>query len=167
MKSSTQLFSAVLLCVAVLGITFIFSQRTSATPLHAPVIVATAADQCNNKGGFFGLEPWYHFMPDELYPPPNCGIHCFNILIQGTANECGQTNSDIPGVFLAVIDDLLRVAGLLAVGFIIVGSFQYVGSRGNPERTAQAQSTVISALTGLAIALVAVAFVSFIGSKLQ
>jgi hypothetical protein len=49
---------------------------------------------------------------------------------------------------------------------VLIGAFQYVGSRGNAERTASAQSTIISALTGLAVALVAVAFVAFLGNRL-
>ena len=161
-KLKISLFGIILICAMTLGISLSLNQRAAAAPLHVPVVVADVTDACS--GGFFGLEPWYHFMPKELNP--DCSINCFNILDQSTANECGQQSSDIPGVLLAVIDDLLRVAGLVAVAFIIVGSFQFVASRGNSERAAQAQGTVISALTGLAVALVAVAFISFIGSRL-
>lgn len=147
----------------------------SGTASAAPVskVVASAADNCD-KSGFFGLEPWYHFMPDSeigvgkigATPVDKCGIKCFNIFPQSQPNECGETDSDVPGVILAIIDDLLRIAALAAVAFIIMGAFQFVGSRGNSERTAAAQSTIINALTGLAVALVAVALVSFLGSQL-
>jgi hypothetical protein len=141
-------------------------------PLTAVNKLADATDDCN-KTGFFGLEPWWHFMPRELGVPANgktpgdpCGVRCFNVFVQQEANECGQKASDVPGVLLAIIDDLLRIAGLVAVGFVLVGSFQYVGSRGNAERTAQAQSTILSALTGLAVSIIAVALVSYIGNQL-
>ena len=77
-----------------------------------------------------------------------------------------QTQSDIPGVGLALIDNLLRIFCPVAIAFILKGSFEYVASRGNAEKTASAQSTIITALTGLAIALVAVGLVSFIGRRL-
>lgn len=178
----TGLYAMVLLCALVLGVAFISGQKASAVSINAPTVVATAADACANKAthgvGFFGLQPWYQFMPNELgvpavkvngtvtVPADPCAVHCFNFFPQTNPNDCGQTASDIPGVLLAIVDDLLRVGGLVAVAFIIVGSFQYVASRGNSERTSQAQSTVINALTGLAVVLVAVGLVTFIGDKL-
>jgi hypothetical protein len=112
-------------------------------------------------------------MQDELgvpkrgdQPADNCGVLCFNIIQQAQANVCGQTHSDVPGIILALVDNLLRVAGLVAVFFILKGSFEYVGSRGNAERTAGAQSTNIAALTGLAVSLVAVGLISFLGNRL-
>jgi hypothetical protein len=124
-------------------------------------LFATAPSSCG--GGFFGLIPWYNYLPNADFansPQPGCNISAFTIL-----SGNGQT-SDVPYVLLAVVDDLLRVAGLVAVGFIIYGAFQYVGSQGNPEQTAKAQSTIINALIGLAIAVTAVVFVSFLGSQL-
>lgn len=130
--------------------------------------LAASVDFCENNSKFFGLEPWYHFMHDSSFGRNGdpCAVKCFNIYPQHTENACGYKASDIPGVILVIIDDLLRIAALVAVAYIIVGSFEYVASRGNSERAASAQSTIISALTGLAIALVAVALVSFLGNRL-
>ena len=157
----------------VFGAQFIASHQASAAAPPLQIVASSdRADTCT-KGSFFGLKPWFYYMGDELGQPKHgdtaadkCGVHCFNIFVQDVANECGQTRSDVPGILLAIIDDLLRVAGLVAIAFIIIGAFQYVASRGNSERTASAQSTIISALTGLAITLVAVAFVSFLGNRL-
>lgn len=170
------LFSILILCSFFLG-GFLFDQQATAAPLHLPKTIANDIDACAAKRGtFFGLEPWYHFMPSSEVGVPKhgdtpadpCGIKCFNIffLDKNNPNDCGETASDVPGVILVVIDDLLRIAGLVAVAFIIIGSFEYVGSRGNPERTASAQSTIMNALVGLAVALIAVALVSFLGSRL-
>ncbi len=173
-KLKLSLLSLLLLGAVVLGVNFLGNQHAAAAALPAPVTVADITDQCNK--GFLGLKPWYYFMPKELGVPAkgnlqkdDCGIRCFNLFPQDAhkPNECGQTQSDIPGIALVLIDNLLRIAGLVAVAFIIIGAFQYVASRGNAERTAQAQSTIINALTGLIIALVAVAFVSFLGKSLQ
>lgn len=167
-----MILSLALLASIALGAGFLKAQTASALPMPGR-IVAASADFCDKKAngplGFFGLEPWYHFMPDsELGDHGNpCAVKCFNLFEQKQDNECGQQASDIPGVILAIIDDLLRLAALAAVAFIFIGSFEYVGSRGNSERAASAQSTIISALTGLAVALVAVALVSFIGNQLH
>jgi hypothetical protein len=181
MRMSRGLLPGLLLLAALLGVQFAASQRASAAP-SAPVRIVAAADRadaCNTKAngatGFFGLKPWYYYMDEELGQPKHgdtpadaCGVRCFNIFVQGssTPNECGQTKSDIPGIILVVIDDLLRIGGLVAVAFVIIGAFQYVSSRGNSERTAAAQSTIMSALVGLIITLVAVAVISFLGNRL-
>ncbi len=127
------------------------------------------ADKCNQP--FLGLEPWYEYMPKELVDPAEdpahaCEVKCFNIFQLSVPNDCGQRRSDIPGVLLAVIDDLLRIIGVVAIGFVFYGAFKYVESRGNPEKTAQAQSTIINALAGTGIAMVAVGFIAFLGNQL-
>jgi hypothetical protein len=147
--------------------------------LSSPAYAASATPPPNpaatcNKVGFLGLEPWYQYMNKEFtdaYAAPSsqsdpCSVKCFNVFIQTVPNDCGQTASDIPAVLLAVIDDLLRISTMVAIGFVFYGAFQYVASQGNSEVTAQAQTTVINALIGVAIALIAVTAVSFIGDKL-
>jgi len=120
-----------------------------------------ATDTCDKSGGFFGLIPWYHYLPNpSLQANGDCNIRTFNII------SSPNNPSDVPLVLLAVVDDLLRIAALVAVGFIIYGAFQYVASQGNPEHTSKAQSTILNSLIGLVIAITAVVFVSFLGSKL-
>ena len=106
----------------------------------------------NCEQPFFGLVPWYHYL---YVDPAHCEIKNFNFL-----------GGDIPLVLLAVVDDLLRIAGIVAVGFVVYGAIQYIASQGSPDATAKAQSTVLNALIGLAIAIAAIAFVSFLGDKL-
>lgn len=120
------------------------------------------------KKDFFGLEPWYQYMGAELDPSGSCEVKCFNVLEQPNGNDCGKNNtsSDIPLILLAVVDDLLRVAGILAIAFIIYGAFEYVGSQGNSEVTGRAQSMIINALIGLVIAIIAVAAVSYVGNTI-
>lgn len=140
---------------------------------------AAISSQCSHS--FFGLVPWYNYLGPEFTTNVNgvgvgtngqadpCSIKCFNIFTisqSEPANACGVRHSDIPYVLLAIVDDLLRVAGIVAVIFVIVGAFRYVTSQGNPDDTAGAQNTIINALIGLAISIVAVAFVSYVGSRL-
>lgn len=103
---------------------------------------------------FFGLPTWYKYLETQTNGSGTCDI----------------INFKVPGDFLlvglAVVDILLRLVGLLAVFYVIYGGIQYVTSQGQPEQTAKAQSTIISALIGMAIAFIAVAAVAFIGHKL-
>lgn len=124
--------------------------------LKMPFLAAIIGNTC--KGGdFFGLLPWYYYLPSSDLDVPTCSIRSFHIL---------GSDSDLPLVLLAVVDDLLRIAGLVAIAFVIVGAIRYVTSQGNPDDTAKAQSTIINALIGLALATVAVGIVSFLGARL-
>jgi hypothetical protein len=117
-----------------------------------------ALDACQKGHDFLGLIPWYHYLstPDKL-DPRTCEIKHFEVL---------GSNSDIPLVLLAIVDDLLRIAALVAIGFVIAGAIRLITSQGNPEDTGKAQNTIVNALVGLAIAIIAAAFVSFLGHKL-
>lgn len=129
-----------------------------ATAAYSPSVAAAGKVAACAKPRFFGLIPWYEYLkPDG----PNCDILSFQILPSGD-----KVKSDIPLVLLAVVDDLLRLAGLITVGFVIYGAIQYILSQGNPDATARAQSTILNALIGLVIALVAVVGVNFVGKVL-
>ncbi len=121
-------------------------------------LVLFAAAGCE-KHNFFGLVPWYKYLKFET-TAGGCQITQFNVLPKG------GNPSDIPLVLLAVVDDLLRVAGLIAVVFVIYGAVNYATSQGNPDQVSKAQSTVINALIGLVLAMIAVATVTFIGTRL-
>lgn len=130
-------------------------------------LLATAPQACRN--GFFGLRPWYYYLPDndfgvKVQTGPG-QFQTFPCDINNNFSFLGN-GSDLPLVALAIVDDLLRIAGIAAVAFIIYGGIQYVASQGNPEKTTRARSTIVNALTGLAFALVAIAFVTFLGNQL-
>jgi lysylphosphatidylglycerol synthetase-like protein (DUF2156 family) len=128
------------------------------------VAVTDAAAAACNKPKLLGIfQPWYQYLDVQQRTIPSngatyCSVQKFNLL---------GSSSDVPLVLLAVVDDLLRLAGLVAVGYVVYGGIQYATSQGNPDQTAKAQSTIINALIGLAIALIAVATVSFLGNKLS
>lgn len=114
-----------------------------------PLTLMNFAVDCA-RGGFFGLPRWYKYLTLD--------------------NQCQVTNFTVPGdlvlVALAVIDILLRIAGIVAVFFIVYAGIQYTTSQGNPDATAKAQSGLINALIGLALTVVAIAGVTFIGNRL-
>lgn len=106
---------------------------------------------------FFGLKPWHHYLKKDS----SCNIVNFNVL-----PEAGTGTSDFVLIALVIVDDLLRIAGLVAIGYIIYGGILYVTSQGSPDQTGKAQNTILNALIGLVLAIVATAFVSFIGNRL-
>lgn len=120
------------------------------------ITLFSAAKTCSS-GDFLGFVSWYHYLDRTA---DGCDIQTFQFFPDG------NTPSDVPLILIAVIDDLLRLAGIIAVAFVLVGAIQYITSQGNPEDTGKAQSTIMNALIGLAVAVVAVAFVSFLGNKL-
>ena len=75
--------------------------------------------------------------------------------------------NDLWGIGLAGIDILLYVVGFVSVGFIIYGGFVYMTSNGEPDRTKGAKDTILNALIGLVVAIVASSVVSFIGNSIK
>ncbi len=114
---------------------------------------------------FFGLKPWWYYLRTEMVTidpnlPPQCKVY-FDILPSGARS--GQ--SDILLVLLAVVDDLLMIAGLVAIGFVIWGGVLYMTSQGSPEQTQKGQATVTNALIGLVLCVMAIAIVRFVGAR--
>lgn len=125
------------------------------TDLLTKTLAVTTANGACKEPNFFGLITWYHYLDVDS----KCNVKNFNILSSGKS-------SDVLLVLLAVVDDLLRVAGLLAVGFVIYGAIQFITSEGESDKTAKAQKTIVNALVGLVIAIAAVSVVTFVGGRL-
>src|SRR3989338_3711692 len=96
-----------------------------------------AAD-CPNKGISI-LPPWHKYIDGEV--------------VDGTCELNFSIPDDIIGILLAVVEILLRLGGIVAVGFVIYGGFLFMLSRGEPDKNAQARTTIINALIGLVVAL--------------
>lgn len=126
----------------------------------SPTNLTNANVKSCNGTVFLGLKTWYAYLPEGSLDS-NCEL-VSTITILPTQDSDGV----LPQIVLAVVDDMLRIAALVAVGFVLAGGVQYLVSQGDPGRIKQAHSTIINALIGLAIAVMAAAVVSFIGSQL-
>jgi hypothetical protein len=117
-------------------------------------------DSCHRTSGFLGFPTWYEYL--DIGPKQNdpCAI------IGPKEDGDFSFRKALPRIALALVDIMLRVAGMVAVAYTIFGGFKYMTSQGEPDATKQAQGTVINALIGLAIAILATTIVSFVGSKL-
>jgi len=106
---------------------------------------------------FFGLAPWYQYLQMADDGTGHCTPQNFQVL---------GTHSSFLLIGMAIIDDLIRVAALVAFFFIITGGFTYMTSQGAPDATSRAKSTIVNALVGLVIAILATVIVNFIGNSL-
>jgi len=117
-----------------------------------------AATCAGANRSFFGLPTWYKYLERDSRVPGAVNDTC-KLKIDGIG--------DIWLIGLGVLDILLRLIGLIAVGFIIWGGIQYLTSQGEPDRTKAALSTIINAFIGLAIAMAAAGLVYFIAGGLS
>lgn len=143
-----------------LGLIFFLQVLTTpvANVAAAPTTyIAKTAAQCSVGSGFFGLPTWYKYIKrfDNDCVPQVSFLK--NGKIDGTV---------MIQVALAIIDILLRVGALIAVGFVIYGGFLYVTSQGEPDGTKRGRQAIVNALVGLVVAIMASAIVTFIGGRL-
>lgn len=112
------------------------------------------AAKCDGSQAFFGLPAWYKYIELEE--------------VAGRCQIAGgfQFPSDLALVSLAMLEIVLRLAGLIAIAYVIYGGFQFVTSQGDPEASKKARQTIINAVIGLVIALFATALVAFVGTRL-
>lgn len=76
---------------------------------------------------------------------------------------CNDANSSTLQTILSVA---FMIIGALAVIFIIVGGIQYVLSGGNPEQTTKAKNTILYAIVGLIVSILATVIVNFVLSRI-
>ena len=75
--------------------------------------------------------------------------------------------NDVWLIVIAVIQILLRLASIAAVGFIIYAGILYTTSQGSPDQTSRAKSIIINALLGLAVAVSASLIIGFVANSFQ
>ncbi len=76
-----------------------------------------------------------------------------------TNNKSGS--SDFPTLMRQIISTVLVILGMLAVIMIIIGGIRYTTSNGDSSRIQGAKNTILYAVVGLVIAILAYAIVNF------
>ena len=75
---------------------------------------------------------------------------------------CGGANDAIEPFIKAIVDWLLFLVGVLAVIMIVVGAIKYTLSAGDASKMTSAKNTIIYAVIGLIIGVLAYAIVNFV-----
>lgn len=124
-------------------------------------IVSAIGDACdpntaNPDNSFLGLPKWYKYLSGEQDAFGKC-IPTVSI----------QNPQSIWSIALVLIEILLRIVTIVAVGFVIYGGFQYMTSTGQPDKVKAAKDTIINSLIGVVIAVIAASVVSFIGNAIK
>jgi len=61
-----------------------------------------------------------------------------------------------------ILTILFTVLGAIAVMMIVIGGIKYAGSQGDPQGVSKAKGTIIYAIVGLVIAILAVGIVDYV-----
>lgn len=148
----------IVLVFVVASLTGVLAVLSTATANAAP-----RAENCARDSMFLGFPTWYKYLEPEFING-ECKLTALDPDNDGntTAADMGKA---IGKVILAVIEIMLRVAALVAIGFIIYGGVLYISSQGEPDKTKQALATVTNALIGLVVAVMATILVTFVGGR--
>lgn len=76
-----------------------------------------------------------------------------------TANKLGTW---VTIIALNIVAMLLYAVGYVSLGFIIYGGFKYMTSGDNSSGTAAARKTILNAVIGLVLSIMAVAIINFV-----
>lgn len=109
---------------------------------------AKTAEECN-VNGFLGFRPWYQYLPLDSECSPRL-----------------ESLNSVWAVAAAIFEMLLRLGSVIAVFFIIWGAFSIIMSQGEPERIKQGKGTIINAVIGLVVTVLAATIVSVIAKRL-
>jgi hypothetical protein len=80
-------------------------------------------------------------------------------------NAAGSDNAT--SMVKSVINTLLYALGIVAVIVIIIGAFKYVTSAGDAASIASAKNTILYAVVGLIVAILAYTIVHFVTSNVK
>lgn len=101
------------------------------------------------------LPTWYKYLPQDTSDKTRCTV---------TFNPAN--GADIGKILLAIVDILLRIGAIVAIGYVIYGGIQYILSQGEPDKISGARQTITNAIIGLVIAMLATGIVTLVGNTL-
>jgi len=105
---------------------------------------------------FLGFPTWYEYLQGTKVP------------VNGGGTECRPFVSGPDGIWLivaAIIEILLRLSAILAVGYLVWGGIRFTMSAGSPNSINDARNTIVNALVGLVIVITAARIVGFLAGE--
>jgi hypothetical protein len=124
-----------------------------AVPLPAQAAAFPTAGNTGNCTGdlasFLGLKNW-----DACLEKDDKGVPQFKDL------------ADLWRIAIVIIEDIIKIGGYLAVGYLIWGGFKYIKAQGEPGELTQSRTIITNSIIGLVIVLISVAIVQFIAGMI-
>lgn len=74
----------------------------------------------------------------------------------------GEEDAKIGDVAKNIINVVITVLGLVAVLFVVIGGVNYTTSQGDPQKTKKARDTILYAILGVILAVLAYTIVNFV-----
>ncbi len=102
-----------------------------------------------------------------LVPSPAKAVTVFQQCTgDSTSAVCAAANKDnAANLIKNVINTLLVVLGMISVVMIVVGGIRYTTSHGDSSQTKAARETILYAVVGVVVAILAYAIVNFVVSR--
>ena len=141
----------------------------------ADEIAVACGNQCSGSGSFLGFPTWYKYLdigPEYITIEDKDGNPVLTVedpcAIIGPTHTDGSMDMAKASTYvgIAVVEILLRIAVIAALGYVMYGGFRYITSQGESENTKSARQTMVNALIGLTISLIATALVAFLANQL-
>ena len=74
----------------------------------------------------------------------------------------GNLTGDLTATLSLIVNTLIFAIGLVAVMMLVIGGFRYVFSQGNEKAVQGAKDTILYAIIGIVVAVLAFAIVNFV-----
>jgi hypothetical protein len=156
----------------------VFVSAVASLVFLVPAQPAKAID-CTSRS-LLGVPTWYKYLEVQPVDTAADGQQICQVVGPCVNKDTGEPVSSCDGtttrlniavvtqrVAIAILDILLRIAGIVAFVFIVVAGFKFVLSEGDSNKAKDARNTALNAAIGLGIAIVATGIVSFIGRSIS
>lgn len=111
-------------------------------------------------GGLLFAAPVWAQDATTTEPACTSPADCMTKGVNSTGGTGGQ--ADLGTVIETITNVLMFIIGAVAVIMIVIGGFMYVTSQGDSSKTTSAKNTILYAVIGLIVALLAYAVVRFV-----
>src|SRR5476651_1226206 len=95
----------------------------------------------------------------------SAGSAILGVATAACGNSC-DTSLKVSTLFTRIADDLTYLVGAISIIMIIYGGIRYVISRGDAAQIKAAKETILYAVAGVVVAIVAFAIIKFVTSTI-
>lgn len=132
---------------------FLWGLVASFALIATPLFSQSAQAACDKR--FLTMPVWYRGLG------PGCDAN-IEAIPGEHKNIGGKLGAAILIVGLNIVEMLMHIASYTAAAFIIVGGFKYMTSMGSPDGNVKGRKTIMNAVIGLIVSMVAITVVSYL-----